>query len=459
MKSNRQILIVSFFFFSLLSNANVVVSNIFTDHMVIQRNAEIEIWGWANLGEEVTVTTSWNNQEYKVITPLSTKWELSINTPKAGGPYSIHIKGKTNDIFLNDILIGEVWLCSGQSNMEWSANLGIDNAEEEIKNATHPNIRFFSVDKRTSATEQDNLSGSWVVCSPESMQNFTAIGYFFARRLQEEINIPIGIIDTSWGATSAEVWTPKSVFDKSEYLSEQSKKIEKNIWAPIEPSILFNAMIYPLKQFKIAGTLWYQGESNAANPESYEELFSDMVSSWRRNWGYEFPFYYVQIAPFKYDTPNSGVLVRDAQRRALKIANTAMVVVSDICTVDDIHPRNKQDVGLRLANIALKEQYVVLTEEVFGPLFKEINVHDDKIEVSFEHSEGLFFKGKKGTHFEIAGLDGTFYPATARIIDDKVELSSKKVNKPSQVRFAWNNTALPNLFNGAGLPASSFISN
>lgn len=458
MKSNTRFLVIGFCFFSLLSHAKVEVSNIFTDHMVIQRNAEVEVWGWGNIGEEVTVTTSWNNQEYKMKTPLSTKWELSINTPEAGGPYTIHIKGKTNDIFLNDVLIGEVWLCSGQSNMEWSANLGIDAAEEEIKNANYQNIRFFSVSKRTSSTEQDNLSGSWEVCSSETMADFTAIGYFFARRLHDKIDIPIGIIDTGWGATSAEVWTPKSVFKEQEYLNEQAMKIEKNIWAPIEPSILFNAMIYPLKQFKIAGTLWYQGESNTANAESYEELFSAMISSWRGSWGYDFPFYFVQIAPFKYGENERGVLVRDAQRRALKTANTAMVVVSDICTVDDIHPRNKQDVGLRLANIALKEQYAVLKEQVYGPLFKEINIVNNKIEVSFKHSKGLFFKGNKGTHFEISGLDGVFHPAKAGIKDDKVVLSNSKVNKPTRVRFAWNNTALPNLFNSAGLPASSFIS-
>jgi len=184
-----------------------------------------------------------------------------------------------------------------------------------------------------------------------------------------------------------------------------------------------------------------------------------MITSWRDAWGDDFPFYYVQIAPYNYGQPLQGVLVRDAQRRALKTPQTAMVVVSDICTVDDIHPRNKQDVGLRLANIALKEQYGSYEEEIFGPLFKEVNFVNQRAEIAFDHAEGLFFRGKKGTHFEISGADGTFFPAKARIKNDKVILSSREVKEPVNVRFAWSNTALPNLFNGAGLPASSFISN
>ncbi|TMM53828.1 sialate O-acetylesterase [Maribacter algarum] len=447
------------FLFSTIVHAEIVLPNIFTDNMVLQRNSEVHIWGWGDLNEEVTIVTSWDDKEYKVTTLLTTKWNLQVSTPDAGGPFTVHVKGKSNEIILKNVLIGEVWLCSGQSNMEWSANLGIDNAAEEIKNANYPNIRFFSVTKRTSETKQDNIIGSWEECTPESMQDFTAIGYFFARKLKEDLDIPIGIIDTGWGATSAEVWTPESVFEESTYLGEQAKKIGENKWAPVKPSILYNAMIYPLQQFKIAGALWYQGESNTANNESYEELFSKMITSWRKNWGYDFPFYYVQIAPYTYGKPEQGVLVRDAQRRALKIENTAMVVVSDICTVDDIHPTNKQDVGLRLANIALKEQYKSLQAEVYGPLFKEINILGSKVEVSFDHSEGLNFQGKKGTHFEVAGTDGNYYVAKAKIKDEKVILSAKEVKEPKKVRFAWSNTALPNLFNGAGLPASSFISN
>ncbi|MCK5441564.1 MAG: sialate O-acetylesterase [Maribacter sp.] len=445
---------------SQFATAKVVLPHIFADDMVLQRNSEVSLWGWAHPSEEITVVTQWNNKEYKVKTKNTAKWHLEIITPEAGGPYTIHIKGTSNELVLQNVLIGEVWLCSGQSNMEWSANSGIDNAAQEIKAANFPNIRFFSVDKRTANAIQDDLTGSWEVCTPESMQNFSAIAYFFARRLQGEMNIPIGLIDSSWGGTAAEVWTPADVFEDNGRLLEASKNIRSTDWWPGESTVLYNAMIAPITSFKIGGVLWYQGESNTANAEVYEELFGSMIQAWREQWSYNFPFYFVQIAPFNYeDAPQKGVLVRDAQRRTLKIPQTAMVVVSDICTVDDIHPQNKQDVGLRLANIALKEHYKTGSiEVVHGPLFKELKFVGKKIEVSFDHSQGLHGKTKKIAHFEIAGDDFVFYSAKAIIKDEKVIVSSKNVPQPKYVRYAWGNTILANLFNGAGLPASSFRS-
>jgi sialate O-acetylesterase len=290
------------------------------------------------------------------------------------------------------------------------------------------------------------------------MQNFSAVAYFFARRIHGEMNIPIGMIDSSWGATCAEVWTPESIFEANEDLKEAAAKVGPNQWVTTTPSSLYNAMIAPITRFKIAGVLWYQGESNTANPDTYEKLFGTMIGSWREQWGYVFPFYYVQIAPFNYGTPEVGVKVRNEQRKTLKVPKTGMVVVSDICTVDDIHPRNKQDVGLRLANLALKEHYTEFQGEVYGPLFKEIKIEGKKLYVIFDHAEGLTTKEKKLSQFEIAGEDGQFYPAHAKIKDNGVLVSTKQVTAPVQVRFAWNNTALATLFNGAGLPASSFIS-
>ena len=458
MKNKICFLVFAFGFFTNTLSAKIVLSNIFKDHMVLQRNSEVTIWGWGDLNEEVVVITSWNNREYSTKTLLSTRWQIKVKTPEAGGPYTLRFKGESNEVILEDVLIGEVWLCSGQSNMEWSANNGIDNADKEIANANYPNIRFFTVLKRTSATEQDHVYGEWESCVPETMRNFSAIGYFFARRLKGELDVPIGIIDTGWGATSAEVWTPKSVFEADNFLKEQAKKIKINEWAPVQASILYNGMINPIKNFKIAGVLWYQGESNVANAESYEALFSSMITSWRESWGYDFPFYYVQIAPFKYGTPEKGVEVRDAQRRVLKLSNTGMVLVSDICTIDDIHPTNKQDVGLRLANLALKKQYQALDATVNGPLFKKLIILGNKIEVIFENAEGLKFTGKALAHFELAGDDEVFYPARARIKNDRVLLTSDKVKAPKRVRYAWSNTILANLFNSTGLPASSFIS-
>ena len=458
MKNKICFIALVFGFFTITVSPNIVLPNIFNDHMVLQRNSEVTLWGWGDLNEEVHIITSWDDKEYKIKTPLTAKWQLQVKTPEAGGPYTIKFIGVSNEIILKDVLIGEVWLCSGQSNMEWSAQNGIDNAEQEIANANHPNIRFFTVLKRTSETEQDHVFGEWEACAPETMRYFSAAAYFFARRLQAELDIPIGLIDTGWGATSAEVWTPKSVFDSNEHLKEQTSKIKENAWAPVRPSILYNGMINPIRDFRIAGALWYQGESNVPNAESYEELFSSLITSWRQSWGYDFPFYFVQIAPYNYGNSENGVVLRDAQRRTLKVPHTGMAVVSDICTIDDIHPTNKQDVGLRLANVALKDHYKLVEGTVSGPLFKEIKILGAKIEVIFEYSEGLYFKGKKLEYFELAGDDDVFYPAKARLKKNNIVLSSNSVKEPKRVRYAWSNTTLANLFNSADLPASSFIS-
>jgi len=436
----------------------VVLPTIFSDHMVLQRNAEVTFWGWGERHEQVTVITGWDNKAYQTKTGKDAKWQLMLPTPEAGGPYEIRVKAE-NEIVLRDILIGEVWLCSGQSNMEWSATTGagIDNGEAEIKNADHPNIRLLTIPKRTSHFPQETVPGNWEVCTPDTMKDFSAVAYFFARKLQEALDVPVGLIDNAWGGTPAEVWTPQSVFEDNRDLKVAAEAVKDNKWSPGYPSALYNAMVHPIVPFKIAGTIWYQGESNSANPSTYAQLFTHMVTSWRDAWGYDFPFYYVQIAPFGYETEKVGVLVRDQQRRALElIPNSGMAMTSDIATIDDIHPPNKQDVGARLANIALKEHYKKLEGTVHGPLFRKATPKGKKLEIGFDHAEGLFSKGKKITHFEIAGDDGPYYPAKAVIKADKVILSSKDVKTPTRVRFAWTNVAEPNLFNAAGLPASSF---
>lgn len=438
-------------------SAKVVLPHIFSSEMVLQRNSEITFWGWAFPGEEITLVTGWDGSSYQVKTDNAAYWELKVSTPEAGGPYAIEIKGSSNTILLENVLLGEVWLCSGQSNMEWSANYGIDQKETEIANANYPNIRFFSIDKRTSNSAQDDLSGHWEICSPETMPDFSAVAYFFARRLQGELNVPIGLIDSSWGATCAEVWTPEDVFEDNADLKEAAKKVGANPWVTTQPSSLYNALIAPLKNFPIAGTIWYQGESNTANADTYQKLFGKMISAWRNQWGTDFPFYYVQIAPFNYDSPEVGVQVRDAQRRILEsIDNTGMVVVSDICTIDDIHPQNKQDVGLRMANLALNHHYKTIDGQVNGPLFKEMKIDGKQVHVFFDHAKGLTSTTKNVGHFEMAGADGKFFPATAKIKNDMVILTSKSVSIPANVRFAWSNTDMATLFNEVGLPASSF---
>ena len=455
MKILRNIIYLLALVYSTGSFSQVQMPSFFSDNMVLQQDTLVAIWGTDKANVKVEVSTSWGE---KIATKTNEKgqWKVNVKTPIAGKTaYNVNIKG-TNEVVLKDVLIGEVWLCSGQSNMEWSANSGIDNKEEEIKNADYPNIRLFTVEKRTADAPQDNLVGTWEVCSSETMVNFSAVSYFFARKLKGEMNIPIGLIDSSWGASCAEVWTPEYVFDENPELLESYKLIQPNQWVTIERSTLYNAMIAPITDFKIAGVLWYQGESNTANAESYANLFKSMIKSWRKAWDNPFPFYFVQIAPFKYGGAYQGAIVRNQQRLTLELENTGMVVTSDICTIDDIHPQNKQDVGLRLANIALKEHYGVIGKEVHSPLFQEAIIKGNKIEVAFSNAEGLYSKGKEITDFEVAGTDEVFYPAKAKIVGSKIVVGSKKVKEPKNVRFAWHSTAIPNLYNGANLPASTF---
>lgn len=455
---NKKLLFIVFIIFSNTIWANVSLPNIFSDNMVLQRNSEIKIWGWGNPKEEIKITPSWNNQEYKVTTDSYANWQITIPTPKEGGPFSISFKGY-NEVILKNILVGEVWLCSGQSNMEMSAAWGIENGDEEVKNANFPNIRFFTVPKLTATSPQNNLLGNWTECTPETMKNFSAVAYFFAKRLQDDLkNVPIGLISSNWGGTSAEVWMPETVFKNEPSLLKATADYKPNEYCPVEPTRTFNAMINPLVGFKIAGTIWYQGESNVGST-IYDKTFSTLISSWRTLWKEEFPFYFVQIAPYQYGENHfGGAEVRDFQRRTLQLPNTAMVVTSDISPIDDIHPKDKKSVGVRLANLALNNHYKTRNELVNGPLFKDIKIDKNKVLVNFDYSDGLYFKEKKASQFEIAGVDGVFFQAKAVIKNNQVILQSNKVKNPIKVRFAWTNTAQSQLFNKANLPASSFIS-
>jgi sialate O-acetylesterase len=455
---NNIIVFVLLLMFSNSAFANVTLPNIFSDNMVLQRNAEVTIWGFANPQEEVVITPSWNNQEYKMKTSNQAKWEILIPTPKEGGPYTITIKGY-NEVVLKNILIGEVWICSGQSNMEMSASWGIENGDEAVKNADNPNIRLFLVPKLTATTPQNNISGSWTNCTPETMKYFSAVGYFFGKHLQEGLKgVPIGLISSNWGGTPAEIWTPEEAIQNDAVLLKSAKTLKEETYGPNQPGRAFNAMIAPLAPFKIAGVLWYQGESNVGSTV-YDKTLSALITSWRKLWKYDFPFYLVQIAPYKYGEDHfGGAIIRDAQRKVLQeVPNTGMVLTSDISTVDVIHPKDKKSVGDRLANLALANTYKVNSALVNGPLYKGIVVNKNKVTVSFDFAEGLYFAVKTTTQFELSGADGVFYPAEVSIKNNQVNLISKKVNTPVKVRYAWKNIDQSTLFNKANLPASSFI--
>ncbi len=438
--------------------ANVTLPSFFSDGMVLQRNSAVKLWGWGNPKEPIKITTSWNNQEYSTITDNNANWTLILPTTREGGPYTITIKGY-NEIVLNNVSLGEVWLCSGQSNMEMNANWGILNGDEEVQKANNPNIHFFSVEKASSVYPQNNLLGNWAECTPEIMKKNSALAYFFANRITEELkNVPIGLIISAWGATAAEAWMPNSVFQNDVELLQAANKISPNEYCPIGPAVTYNTMIHPLVGYKIAGVLWYQGESNVGST-IYDKTFATLIQSWRTLWATEFPFYFVQLAPYNNGDDNySSVIIRDLQRRTLQLPNTAMVITSDISTSDDIHPKDKKSVGVRLANLALANIYKTNTNCVNGPMFKSFVIEKSKIIVSFDYAEGLYFKPKKTTQFEIASDDAIFYPANAKIIKDKIEIQSDKVPHPKKVRFAWKNAASSDLFNKVKLPASSFTS-
>ena len=427
-------------------------SSVFTDHMVLQRNSTVSIWGQSTAGHEVTLKVSWNAKTYRTTTSSQSKWQIQVPTPKAGGPYQITLN---DSIKLEDVLIGEVWVCSGQSNMEWSALAGIDNAEEAIQNATNDQIRFFNV-PRTKATEpQLECDGTWSVCNSETMPSFSAVAYFFGMELQEKLNVPIGLIHSAWGGTAAETWTPKAIIDADAEFANWENTFEKRGDNPVAPAVLYNAMIHPLIPYEIAGVIWYQGESNVGNPLVYRRLFPAMISAWRKAWKKDFPFYYVQIAPFKYATPFSGALVQEAQLMALSTENAGMVVTNDIGNVNDIHPKNKLDVGKRLANWALNKTYkqdIVYS----GPIYQAMEKEGASLRIHFDHAHGLILQTADPDAFLIAGADRVFYPASVTVEGRTLIAKHPQVKNPVALRYAFSNTAIGNLFNGAGLSASPF---
>jgi len=437
------------------SNANISLPEIFSDNMVLQQKSDIVLWGWAKTGEKILIKADWLDSDISTQAGTQGTWRITFKTPAAGGPFSIHLKGQ-NEIVLKNVLIGEVWLCSGQSNMEMSAKWGINNSEEEIKNANYPEIRLFTVNASTSLYPQEHLSGKWAECTPDEMKTFSAIGYFFARKLNKELGVPVGIINSSWGGTPAESWMPEEVIQKDDFLRDAAAKLKPVPWGPVEPARIYNAMISPVIPYRIAGVLWYQGEANTINGYAYKQMLSTLINSWRAKWGYDFPFYFAQIAPYKYGVPFEGVIIRDAQRRVLEVPGTGMVVLSDLCDTLDIHPKNKQEAALRLAYLALNRHYVKGLPDDSGPLFKNIVIEKNKAIISFDHSAGLRMVGEKLTYFEIAGEDKVFFPADAKIKGEQVIVQSKNVKIPVAVRFAWSNTAIPNLVNGANMPASCF---
>ena len=444
-----------------LLGQSLQLASMFTDHMILQQNQEAPIWGWAERMEEITITTSWG-ETVVVKADNGTRWKAKIKTPSGSyTQHSILISGNdpSGAVLLKNVLVGEVWLASGQSNMFWSSKrLRIPNLEEEVGKANLPNIRIFTVSLRASETPQDNLLGSWQVCTPDVMQNTSSAAYFFAKNIHESLDCPVGIIVDAWGGTPIEFWYPKEVFQDDPELVASMKKLEKKRqWPTSVAGTGYNAMTYPIGSYGIAGMLWYQGEANVFDPFTYAKKMEILVKERRKQFEKNLPVYFVQIAPYKYSasSENSGIL-RDQQRQALSIWNTGMVVCSDIGDTTNIHPRNKSELGKRLANLALKKHYKTISSLVESPIYESATLHEDYVYVAFRYADGLYFDGPERGYFQVAGKDGVFQTVKAKIIDGKIQLDSRKIASPQLVQFAFTNKATPVLFNEAKLPASCF---
>ncbi|MEO8823194.1 MAG: sialate O-acetylesterase [Ginsengibacter sp.] len=459
MKKTLFLLTTIFFSLSFFSaEAYLRLPDIFSDNMVLQQQTIIHFHGWSDPGQKISVITSWDGDTLKTSTLSNASWTVDLKTPKAGGPYRMTIIGDST-ITINNVLIGDNWICTGQSNMEFSADWHKEYYAEEVKNAHHPEIRFFHIQKLSAPYPQQEVRGKWEVCTPQTMHSFSAAGYFFGRAINENIHQPVGLIESCWGGTPVQSWTPIEVFTNSEKLAISAAMLTPVPWCPIRPAVTFNAMIAPITGFPIKGAIWYQGETNTTNPDTYEETFSAMIHSWRELWKEEFPFYFVQIAPFNYGKGDKGALVREQQLKTYRsVPNTGMVVVSDITgDTNDIHPVNKIDVGKRLAGWALANTYSKQGINFSGPLYRSMEVKGNQAIIQFDFAkDGLLKKGKDLTDFMIAGEDKVFVQAKAIIRDSVVTVSSPDVQHPKAVRMGFTNTGIPNLFNKAGLPASPF---
>lgn len=440
------------------ATAAIRLPSIIGSHMVLQQKSAVKIWGWSAPAEKITIRVSWDTTSYTTTASRGARWMTEIRTPGAGGPYTISIKG-SNEILLEDVMIGEVWVCGGQSNMEWGGDQGLPQSKEEAPNATNNKIRFFYVPKSTSSTPQDDVTAKWVVCNPEDMLHFSAIGYFFGKQITGTTGFPVGLINSNWGGTPAEVWTPEHVVANDPDLRMAAEKLSPAAWWPHIRGEAYNAMIYPLVNFSIGGALWYQGESNVSTHFTYKRLFTSMIDSWRKAWGKEFPFYFVQIAPYTYgDNHINGAFLRESQTQSASFPKTGMVVVSDLVdNIKDIHPKLKKEVAARLANYALAETYGIKDLNYKSPTYASHAAEKGSIRIQFNDvPTTLIAKGNEITDFFIAGADGRFVPAKARIDGKTIVVSSREVKEPVDVRFGFTNTAMPNLFSAEGLPVNLF---
>lgn len=439
--------------------AQTNVSSLFSDHMVLQRNAQVAVWGNDNPNTKINIDASWG-ESASTTSDEKGNWKLTIKSKEAGGPYIVTIQGSSK-VELTDVLLGEVWVCSGQSNMEMplkgNAGQPIFGSQKAILNSTNDQLRFFKVERVISASPVDDCIGTWNSSKPETSANFSATAYFYGQMLQKQLGVPIGLICSSWGGTPAQAWTPRSVID-SDFKEFKESMVDESAYYQKTPTSLYNGMIHPLIPFTIKGAIWYQGEANKNDAKQYTRLFPAMVKAWRDNWNLgEFPFYYVQVAPLSWGG-ELWPLIRESQLQCMKlIPNSGMVVTLDIGEPTCIHPPYKKQVGERLAYWALAKTYGIKGIAYSGPVYKSKTIKDSKVHLAFDYAElGVTSMYRELKHFEVAGSDKVYHPAQAEIKKGKLIVWSESVKKPEHVRYGWDDYVDGCLFNTYGLPASSF---
>lgn len=497
------VLVAFFVLFARAGHADVRLPAVFSDHMVLQRDASVSVWGWADPDESIRVSIA--DQSVNAQANGDGRWQVELAAMEAGGPFALVVKGN-NEVAIEDVLIGEVWLCSGQSNMAMQVQ-GAMNFDAERAAADLPKIRMFTTARQTAPEPQDDCTGTWAVCSPDAVGAFSATAYFFGRRLHESLDVPVGLINSSWGGTAVEAWTSWSAqkdltelepihqpwLDKIEAYDEAAaqalyeRRLEK--WqqtaksardegkdpprrpkAPVDPRVdqnrpanLFNGMIHPLIPYSIRGAIWYQGERNSHGETSklYGLQLAAMIDDWRSRWGHEFAFEWVQLPGYMEEQTaavetGGWVIVQEQMLKTLAVANTGMAITIDVGDAGNIHPKNKQAVGDRLARWALAKTY---EQDICpsGPLYRSAKRQDNAMAISFDFADhGLKAEGDVLRGFAIAGEDQNFVWADAQIDGDRVIVSSPDVADPAAVRYSWASNPLGNLFNGCDLPASPF---
>lgn len=472
------------------AHAEVKLPSIFGSHMVLQQGQKNRVWGVAGPGEAVTVTIG--EQSHKAEVAADGKWQVMLAPLAVGGPYTLTVKG-SNEIKFEDVLVGEVWICSGQSNMQWSVNAANDPDLEKAA-AKFPKIRLITVPNVGTQEPQWDFKGKWEACSPESVGNFSAVGYFFGRQLHQTLDVPVGLINNAWGGSACEAWIRRDLLKGEVYeplmtrWADEEKNLDKNLEAwkvaadkakaegkPVpqspegrmkgnaRPANIYNGALKPTIGYGIRGAIWYQGESNAGRAYQYRDMFPLMISSWREEWGQgDFPFYWVQLADFLPEKAEPGdsswAELREAQTMTQKLPNTGEAVIIDIGEGKDIHPKNKQDVGKRLARLALVDVYKQQGITARSPIYKSMEKDGGKIVLTFDNVGTGWrpFDVADPRGFAIAGADKKFVWAKAKINGQKIEVWSDDIKEPAAVRYAWADNPVCNMFSAAGLPLTPF---